>query len=240
MKTFADHTERRHSRTSCRLVQAALVEYLEGQLPAGERDSIAAHLKSCPRCAAERISLQKTLTIMSRREFPEPDERFWMELKGRVREGIRDDRAPSRRSSPVPARAWAPAAVAAAMVVFVFLWWAQPPLPPAPGPRPTLSHLELEGRQSLKALGDTYQDSEAILFPDSPGDSLVSLLAALPRPSEILEQALLGVKMAEEPDLWESVIEEETHSERPVDALLEELSEDQLRKLSVQLNRLFG
>ncbi len=240
MKTFADHKKSRRPRTSCRRVQAALVEYLEGQLPAGEQDRITAHMKGCSRCAAERISLEKTLTIMSRREFPEPDERFWMELKGRVREGIRDDRAPSRRSAPAPARTWAPAAIVAAMVVFVFLWWAQPPLPPVPGPGPMLSDLELEGRQSLKALGDTYQDSEMILLPDSPGDSLASLLAAAPRPSETLEQALIGVKMAEQPDLWESVIEEKTHLLRPVDLLLEELSEDQLRTLSDRLDRLLG
>jgi len=89
-------------------------------------------------------------------------------------------------------------------------------------------------------LGRSPDVTEALPVLRAPGDSLSSLLASAPRPSEILEQALLGARMKEQPDLWGAVIEEEFSSRQPVNALLEELSETQLRTLSAQLSRLAG
>jgi hypothetical protein len=240
MRTSAEHRARRQRRISCRRVRAALVEHLEDQLPADDQDRLTAHLQSCPRCAAERTALEKTLSLLGRRELPEPDERFWMELKGRVREGLREDRTSRRQPSPVPARTWAPAVAVAAAVVFLFLWWVHQPLPPAPGRDGMLSRMELEGRQSLIALGQSPDAAEALPAHSSPGDSLSSLLAAAARPSQILEKALIGTKMTQRPDLWGSVIEEEIYTQRPVEELLGELSPAGLRKLSARLSRLAG
>jgi len=100
MKTSAEKTGRHHRRTSCRHVRSILVEYLEGQLPADEQDRVSAHLQRCSHCAAERTALKKTLQVLSRRELPEPDERFWMEMKLRVREALREERMPRRQPSP--------------------------------------------------------------------------------------------------------------------------------------------
>jgi hypothetical protein len=240
MKTSAEKTTRHHRRMSCRRVQAALVDYLEGQLPADDQDRVTAHLHGCPRCAAERTALRKTLDLLDRRELPEPDERFWMDMKQRVREGLREEQAPRRQPSPVPARAWAPAVAMAAAVVFLFLWWVHHPLPPAPGPDGMISRLELEGRQSLTALVRSPGVAETLPALSSPGDSLTVLLAAASRPSKTLEQALIGTKMEQQPDLWGSVIEEEISSQQPLEALLDELSEDGLRELSARLSRLAG
>jgi hypothetical protein len=55
---------------------------------------------------------------------------------------------------------------------------------------------------------------------------------------EILERAVIGRKIPENPDLWESVIDEETSAEKPLQFLIEELSEDQLRTLSSRLSHL--
>lgn len=240
MRTSPEETQQRHRRISCRRVQANLVDYLEGQLPADEHDRISAHLQSCSRCTEERMALKKTLQLLGRRELPEPEERFWMEMKQRVREGLREDQALRWQTSPAPARVWAPAVAVAAAVVFLFLWWTHLPGPPPPGSDKLLSRLELEGRQSLTALGQSPDITEAFPPLRSPGDSLTSLLVASAQSREVLEQALIGAKMKQQPDLWGSVIEEEISSERPVNALLEELSEVQLRKLSALLSRLTG
>ena len=240
MRTSAKKIEQHQRRISCRRVQVVLVDYLEDQLPTDEQDRVSNHLQRCSRCAAERTALKRTLQVLSRRELPEPDERFWMELKQSVRERLREDQTPERQPSFVPARSWAPAVAMAAAVVFLFLWWTYQPGPPAPGPEQMLSRLELQGRQSLMALGRSPDITEALPLPGSPGDSLTSLLAAMSQPSETLSQALIGTKIKQRPDLWRPVIEEEIYSERPVDALLEELSETQLRKLSARLSRLAG
>jgi len=240
MRTSAENSERHQRRISCRRVRAALVDYLEDQLPADDRDRVTAHLQRCPRCAVERTEMEKTFSLLGRRELPEPDERFWMDMRRRVREGLREDRAPHRQTSPVPARAWAPAVAVAAAFVFLFLWWVHHPLPPAPGPEGMLSRLEMEGRQSLIELVQSPDAAEALPSLSSPGDSLSSLLAATARPSQILEKALIGMKMAQQPDLWGSVIEEEIYAQRPVEELLGELSETELEKLSARLSRLAG
>lgn len=240
MRTSAEKSEPHPRRMSCRRVRAILVDYLEDQLPADEQGRISAHLQSCKRCAAERAALKKTLVLLSRREVPEPDERFWMEMKRRVRQELGEERTPRRQPAPVPVRTWAPAVAVAAAVVFLFLWWAHLPTPPAPGPDRMLSRVELEGRQSLLALGQNSDLSETLAMSGSPKDSLTSLLAAASRPSEILEQALIGSRMRQQPDLWGTVIEEEISSHQPVEELLQELSEAQLRTLSARLSRLTG
>ncbi len=240
MKTSAEKNTSQQRRISCRRVRASLVDYLESQLSDADQNRVKEHLQSCPRCESERTTLKKTLDILGRRELPEPDERFWMEMKQRVREGLREDQAVRRQPSPVPARTWAPAVAVAAAVVFLFLWWVHHPVPPAPGPDTMLSRLELEGRQSLAALGQSSDAAETFAPLSSPGDSLTSLLAALSLPSGTLEQVLIGTKMKQQPDLWEPVVEEEIYSERPVEALLEELSEVGLKKLSARLSRLAG
>jgi len=240
MKTSAEKTGRHHRRMSCRRVRAALVDYLEGQLSADEQDQVSAHLQSCKRCAAERMALKKTLQVLSCRELPEPDERFWMDMKQRVREGLKEEQMTRRQPSPVPARTWIPAAAVAAAVVFLFLWWTRLPVPPAPVSGQMLSRLEQEGRQSLMTLGQDLDITESLPMPGSPGDSLISLLAAASRPSETLEQAIIGNRMKQQPDLWGAVIEEEISSRQPVDMLLKQLSEAQLRTLSARLSRLAG
>jgi hypothetical protein len=238
MKTSDHKKSQQIDRSLCRHVQDILLDDLEGQLPAGEQEMVSSHLKVCPRCASERATMKQTLTLLDRRELPEPDESFWMELRYRVRQGISEDRSATPYRPAVPARAWVPAVVVASLLTFLFLWWAGHPQPPAPGISPLLSRLELEGQRSLRTLSKMDTQIDALEFTSSPGDSLVELLVAMPQPTVALERALIGEKMTRDPELWESVIEEEVLSERPVNLLIEELDEDQLRRLSTRLKNL--
>ena len=69
---------------------------------------------------------------------------------------------------------------------------------------------------------------------------LVELLAASPHPAETLQRTLMTEKMTRDPDLWEAVIEEETLLQTTAEMLIEELSEDQLKRLSAKLKNLMG
>ncbi len=230
----------RQIRTHCKQVRAFLVDHLEDQLPPEEQRMVDEHLKVCPRCAAERASLKQTLSLLNCRELPEPDESFWMELRCRVRQGIREEQAVSPRRPAVPVRAWAPAVAVASLLVFLFLWWSGHPQLPAPGGQSLLASLEQQGLRSLEKLGETLSDIEELEFARTPGDSLVELLAAIPHPAETLERTLMAEKMARDPDLWEAVIEEETLLQTTAEMLIEELSEDQLKRLSAKLKNLMG
>jgi anti-sigma factor RsiW len=46
-------------------IEARLSDYLEGALPAVERDEIAAHLAGCPACRASYAELEETMAALS-------------------------------------------------------------------------------------------------------------------------------------------------------------------------------
>ncbi len=227
-------------RPRCRKVRASLVDHLEGLLSPQEGETVEEHLKVCPRCSAEKKALQHTLSLLSHRELPEPEENFWVELRYQVLRGVREKQAVSRRRPVVPAKAWVPAVAFACLMVFLFLWWSNPMLPPIPGGEPLLVHLEEEGLHSLRQLGESALSFDDIAAVRTPGDSLAELLASISRPEEMLERVLARDQMAENPDLWEDVVEEEFASKLPVEALLDDLNEGQLKELSLRLKQLMG
>jgi len=230
----------RASRGDCRRIQSSLIEHLEGQLGPEEGRTVDEHLKACPRCASELVSLRQTLTFLGHRELAEPDEHFWMDLRYRVRQGIRDDReaAPGRR--PVPAKSWVPAMAVASLFIFLFLWWTSHPQVPAPWQRPTLAQLERSGQQSLETLSEMITIDDELPISYTPGDSLAELLVSVSQPDRILEQVMIGEKMTQDMDLWEEIIVEEAVAEAPLEMLIEELTEGQLKKLSDKLLNLTG
>ena len=230
----------RYSRAVCRRIQTSLVEHLEGQLGPEEGRTVEQHLKACPRCASELVSLRQTLNFLGHRELPEPDESFWMDLRYRVRQGIRDDRETAPRRRPVPAKSWVPAVAVASLIVFLFLWWTGHPQIPAPGRHSTLAHLEQRGQQSLETLSEMMTIDDELPTASTPGDSLAELLASVSQPDRILERVMMGEKMTQDPDLWEEIIMEETVAEAPLEVLIEELTEEQLKKLSDKLLNLTG
>jgi hypothetical protein len=230
----------RRIRAHCKRVQASLVEHLENQLTPEEQRRVGQHLKVCPRCAAEKASLQKTLNLLGQRPLPEPDESFWMELRHGVRQGIREKEGTSRVRPPFPARAWVPAVVVASLFVFLFLWWSNHPQLPVPGQQPLLVHLEREGLRDLQMLQDSSLSIEELGLAKTPGDSLVELLMAVNRPAETLEMVLVRERAAESPDLWETVVEEELTPELSLEVILEDLTESQLMELLSRLEKIIG
>ena len=230
----------RRIQAHCKRVQASLLEHLENQLTPEEQRRVDQHLKVCPRCAAEKASLQKTLNLLSHRPLPEPDESFWMELRHGVRQGIREKEDISGVRPPLPARAWVPAVVVASLFVFLFLWWSNRPQLPVPGQRPLLVHLEREGLRNLVQLRDDWLSIEEFEPAETTEDSLVVLLATMPRPALALEQLLVREKMGEDPGLWETIIEEEHAPESALEDFLEDLSEPQLMELSSRLGKIIG
>jgi hypothetical protein len=230
----------RRIRAHCKVIQASLVAHLENQLAPEEQRRVDQHLNVCPRCTAERASLQKTLNLLSQRPLPEPDESFWMELRHGVRQGIREKEDISRVRPPFPARAWVPVVVVASLLVFLFLWWSRSPHPPVPGEGSLLAHLEQEGLRSLVQLRDDWLSMEEFEPAETTEDSLVVLLTTIPRPAVAIEQLLVREKMGEDPGLWETVIEEERAPESVLEDFLEDLSEPQLMELSSRLEKIIG
>jgi hypothetical protein len=77
-----------------------LIEALYGELDAAEKERFDLHLRSCPECASEYVSLAATLRIMDKRERLDPGPGFWDGYwdrlsKRMVWESIEEGRAPS-------------------------------------------------------------------------------------------------------------------------------------------------
>lgn len=58
--------ELRAPRLTCREVVELVSDYLDGALPAPERARVAAHLHSCPECAAYVVQLRATIGALGR------------------------------------------------------------------------------------------------------------------------------------------------------------------------------
>jgi len=227
------------SRSSCKRVRKALVEHLEHQLLLEEQRSIDEHLKVCPHCSAERAALKRTLDLLGQRNLPDPGSTFWSALRHRVRREVREMRVVPPRRPPLPAKAWVPAVAFASLVVLLFLWWSNLSLPTMLGQRPLLAQLRQEGLRNLEMLGKDPLSLEEIEFGQTPVDSLVELMVSISSPAQALEQMLVREQMAEDPDLWEAVLEEDV-SEPPLELLLDDLTESQLKELSSRLKKIIG
>jgi len=61
-----------------------LSEYLDGELPAGERDAVEAHLKSCASCAAVLNDLKRVVARASAVASHPPQADLWAGIAGRI------------------------------------------------------------------------------------------------------------------------------------------------------------
>jgi hypothetical protein len=81
--------------SSCNSMQARFSEYLDGRMTGREMQRIAAHLESCPSCAAEFLALRRNATVLAAlRPVPEPED-----MVLRIRVAVSRERARSRKSA---------------------------------------------------------------------------------------------------------------------------------------------
>ena len=69
-----------------------LSDYLDGELPAGERDAVEAHLASCAPCAAVLTDLKRVVAQAQGSSTRPPDADLWAGIAGRI-----DARTPAPR-----------------------------------------------------------------------------------------------------------------------------------------------
>jgi hypothetical protein len=88
-------------------------------------------------------------------------------------------------------------------------------------------------------LGKDPLSLQEMELAQTPVDSLVELMASIPQPAKAVEQLLVREKMVEDPELWEAVLQEDV-SQLPLEALLDDLTELQLKELSSRLKKIMG
>lgn len=101
--------------------------YLDGDLPEGERDGIAEHLRQCPRCAGEERALRETLSLL--RDLP-PGQAPPALLEGvRLRIGSERAAAPLWKKLFLPAHVKVPLQAAAVVLIFLLAYGVQKEIP---------------------------------------------------------------------------------------------------------------
>ena len=157
-------------------VDELLVDHLRGDLDAGERARVDAHLADCAPCRAARASYARLVGALGRTEPPAPPI-HWGAYRAELRERL------ERRSAGGGARGWlgrpVPALVAAALVGALVV--AGMPGLRAPGsPDPlALDNTILASRLDMIARLDVVQDLD--LLEDF---NVISELDELPGPSK--------------------------------------------------------
>jgi hypothetical protein len=131
--------------SDCRMSKDRLIEALYGELEPAEKERLDAHLRSCPRCAAEYASLEETLRLMDKRERPDPGPAFWEGYWDRLSkrmlwESIENGRRPSPAArflglfSRLPRWSLQAAAAAALLIAGILVGGRLIPRAGAPGP----------------------------------------------------------------------------------------------------------
>jgi len=157
-------------------VDELLVDHLRGDLDAGERARVEAHLADCAACRAARASYARLVGALARTEPPAPPI-HWGAYRAELRERL------ERRGAGRAARGWlgrpVPALVAAALVAALVVA-GMPGLraPGAPDPL-ALDGTILASRLDMIARLDVVQDLD--LLEDF---NVISELDELPGPSK--------------------------------------------------------
>lgn len=122
----------------CTRTEDLLSGYLDGDLPEGEREGIAAHLGQCPRCAEEERALKETLSLL--RNLPAEKAPPGL-LEGVLRRiGQEKEAVPLWKKLFLPAHIKIPLEAAAVALIFLLAYGIQKEIPgTTPRPSPTAS-----------------------------------------------------------------------------------------------------
>jgi len=120
-------------RVRCRGIAARLDAYVDGELNAGERQRVAAHLAACETCRLRHDKLARQVAVLE--SFPRVSPAA--DLRGRIMAAL-PERPAVRRPQPRVA-AWRPALAVAMLgaIVAAALWLAPPANNRKPSVRPT-------------------------------------------------------------------------------------------------------
>lgn len=106
----------------CKSVRRRLLLYVSGDLNRHSSSAVEKHLRECPGCQQELITVENSLAairqadLKERQKLPGWDENRWQELMAKISGARREE----KMSSWLPARSWKkPAIVAASMAVLV-------------------------------------------------------------------------------------------------------------------------
>jgi len=76
----------------CDEVQNRIVEYIENELDANERDAFDRHMAECEACASELAAYQRTMTLLEDDGYVEPDPFYWTRFEAGLRARMRHGR----------------------------------------------------------------------------------------------------------------------------------------------------
>jgi len=109
---------------NCRSCADDLTAYLDGELPSGRREEIAAHLRACGSCGRELAELELAAAFVGERVATlEPGPQLWNNLRARIT-ALPAEPGPAWMIGGWPANRWLAAlgGLAAAAAVVAALW----------------------------------------------------------------------------------------------------------------------
>ena len=74
----------------CDEAQKLLVEFMEEELEAGEREAVREHLATCDACASELAAFERTMTFLEDDGYEEPSPFYWTRFEAGLRARLRD------------------------------------------------------------------------------------------------------------------------------------------------------
>ena len=185
----------------CRTFEENLPAYLEGAIPADERQEIEKHLESCGHCRAALQDLKKTGEILAGLEEKEPPPWFSQQVMTRVREEARAERGLlGKLFFPLPIKV--PIGAMASLLVAVLAWYVYQTGPPE---MKVLPEIPSSGqiRQQETVAKETAKPLSAAA-PEAPAEKLTA--GSAPRSEPEAENELPRSRVGEEKTREEKII----------------------------------
>lgn len=73
----------------CDETQKLLVEFMEGELEAGEQEAVREHLATCDACASELAAFERTMSFLEDDGYVEPSPFYWTRFEAGLRAKLR-------------------------------------------------------------------------------------------------------------------------------------------------------
>lgn len=200
----------------CKKISFLLVDFYEDVLDTKEKKLVEEHLESCFKCRLKLGEIQKTFEILEKEKTEVPDEIFWTNFLPEVRKRIEDKRATKKAFVFKPELISFSATILVILLLGIFLF-----------------NRDYRSRVESFYLEDTYY-------------TFYSYKSSTERLSELLSSEkdldwtfiLSEEDEIEDSDLLEKVLDERYWEESEINAIIEDLTKDELLTLEKKLEQL--
>ncbi len=196
----------------CKETDFLLIEYYEGSLHPDKKERVKEHLAGCESCRLKLKEIEQTFQLLAKESIPPPEENFWANFLPQVRSRIEAQKKPELSFFPKPRLVFGLTSVLLVVALSFFLFSAD-----------KKRMVKLQTEPPLETI---LSESDLSSYTEQ----LAEILSAQSEESPPLQISLFRSE-TKNLKLAEKILEEDYLSHKNLNAILNELSIEELKQL---------